>query len=345
MREGLLLILLLLSVLSLKGQKDFRPGYIINISGDTLVGEIDYRGELKMGLKCIFREKGNEIKEYSPSEILGYRFKNSKYYITKEIGEKQYFLEYLINGEVDVYYLRNEEGDHYYVEKKGKTLKELKYNKGYIRKEGKSYLYETTEHKEILKEYMADAPGTEDKIMRIKEPTHKDLIKLAEEYHDQVCKSEECTIYRKEKSGLRVNLEVLGGLLKVANNENYKRKNYVSRGFLAYFGLPRLNEKLYFKTGILTAKLENEEERNKNYVIVPIHIGYLGPKKNKLRPTFSLGILTPSYMGGLMLRVGSRINIGIVGWAEFTTNSVPLIPHELQTYSIMANVHIDLSGK
>ncbi|WP_157754658.1 hypothetical protein [Salinivirga cyanobacteriivorans] len=39
------------------------------------------------------------------------------------------FLEYLINGELDAYFYRDEYGDnHYYIEKDSLKLRELKYN-------------------------------------------------------------------------------------------------------------------------------------------------------------------------------------------------------------------------
>ena len=52
----LLLFGLLMIIEFLNAQTDFRPGYIIENSGDTIHGEIDYRGDILMGNVCRFKD-------------------------------------------------------------------------------------------------------------------------------------------------------------------------------------------------------------------------------------------------------------------------------------------------
>src|SRR5690606_41134359 len=88
-------------------QAEFRAGYIIAGPGDALYREIDYRGDLLMGSVCRFRNDHKEIQDYGAHDILAYRFIDSKFFISKDVDGKRMFLEYLLNGEVNVYYVRD----------------------------------------------------------------------------------------------------------------------------------------------------------------------------------------------------------------------------------------------
>ena len=75
MNYKLLIIFILLCLSNiLNAQNDFRAGYIITNSNDTVFGEIDYRGDILMGKLCKFKTNGN-IVDYLPSQISAYRFR------------------------------------------------------------------------------------------------------------------------------------------------------------------------------------------------------------------------------------------------------------------------------
>jgi len=83
---------------SAMGQSDFRPGYLITSQVDTLQGQIDLRSELEMGQSCKFREDDKGlVREYTPEEILAYRFVDNKYFISKKLDSVTVFLEYIAN--------------------------------------------------------------------------------------------------------------------------------------------------------------------------------------------------------------------------------------------------------
>ena len=112
-------------------QTDFRTGYIIDFKNDTLTGDIDYRGDILMGQVCVFKTQINgHITRYSPEDITGFRFKNDKFFVAKEIKGKKVFLEFLIKGKISIYYFRDSEGDHYFIEKIAGKLVELPYKEG-----------------------------------------------------------------------------------------------------------------------------------------------------------------------------------------------------------------------
>jgi len=83
-----LIISFLLLTLSLNGysQNDWRQGYIIENSDDTIYGLIDYRSPKSNSQYCYFRESEQvETIKYSPKQIKGYRYVYGKYYVSKSI--------------------------------------------------------------------------------------------------------------------------------------------------------------------------------------------------------------------------------------------------------------------
>ena len=79
--KGLLLLVFLSSTGLVRAQSNFKPGYIIKNPGDTIYGQIDYRGDLIMGRTCKFKSDDNTVVKYFPGDIIAYRFIDGKYYI------------------------------------------------------------------------------------------------------------------------------------------------------------------------------------------------------------------------------------------------------------------------
>jgi len=333
---------LLISIGILNAQTDFRPGYVINKNGDTIFGQIDYRGDLLMSSKCKFKDADNEIKEYFPNDIAAFRFIDSKYYVSKEINGKNFFLEYLIKGKVNMYYIRDDKGDHYYLDRDDMELAELPYEEGVKDVDNKKVYYKTKQHIGILNYYMKDAPGFQSRIQRLETPEHQSLIRLAEDYHNTVCEGEQCVIFEKKQPSLKVNLEVVAGVVNFENVEDLNDRYYFQSGVIAHFWMPRTNEKIYFKTGFLYSQLEDTDGRKYGYIKVPTHIGYLAPNTYRLRPSFSIGLLLPSYSGGFAIKINKRINFGVQSWVNFKFEKVPWIPSQLLNYSILGNIYIEL---
>jgi len=182
----LILFGLLLSTEILNAQSDFRSGYIIKTTGDTIFGKIDYRGDLFMSRLCKFKDIDNSITEYSPNDIEAFRFLDSKYYVSRTIDNNKSFMEYLIKGKVNIYYMRDDKGGHYYIDKEDVRLTEIPYEEGIKYVDNKQVFYESTKHIGFLKYYMQDAPELQTRIQSVKKPDHQNLIKLAEDYHNAV---------------------------------------------------------------------------------------------------------------------------------------------------------------
>ncbi len=64
-------------------QLDFRPGYTITNSNDTIKGVLLYK-DFNTSKICKFRKgMDDNTTDYSPSDIHAFRFDDGKYYISK----------------------------------------------------------------------------------------------------------------------------------------------------------------------------------------------------------------------------------------------------------------------
>jgi hypothetical protein len=334
---------ILISTGILNAQTDFRHGFIIKNNGDTIFGQIDYRGDLLMSSICKFKSADNRIIEYSPNDIRAYRFIDSKYYVSREVNLKRVFLEYLIKGQVNIYYMRDDKGDHYYIDREDVQLSKIPYEEGIKYVDGKQYSYKSKKHIGFLNLYMQDAPEFQSRIQTFKKPQHHNLIKLAEDYHNSVCEGEKCIIYGKKQPFIKVNIEALAGVVNFENVDDIIDKYYFQTGVVAHFWMPRTNEKIYFKTGFLYSQVEDSDGAKYGYLKIPTHIGYLAPKTYLIRPSVSIGLLSPSYSGGVSVRINKRISFGVQSWVNFfPDNNVFLIPNELFNYSFLGNLYIEL---
>lgn len=308
--------LLLLIVVSAKAQTDFRKSYVITNNSDTIYGFIDYRSELLNCNKCMFKiELEDESISYLPGEIKAYRFYDSKYYVSSFIDEleKDVFLEYLIDGIVDVYYYKEFYNSYYYVSKESSELYKLNNEIKEIEINGVKYAKESNEYIGILKYLFSDSKMYVDKVNNVR-IGHKSLINIANDYHQQICSDKECIVFEKKLSPVR--FEFSGLILSDFSNLEFTEQSYnygdfkygidvgysLGLGISAY--LPRLNERisvylqlLYcnnnFNSSVVTEdsyhKFYNYSEMTLKYINRTLGFKYTFPK-GKVRPEFILGI-------------------------------------------------------
>jgi hypothetical protein len=324
-------------------QTDFRSGFVVKKSGDTLYGEIDYRGDKVMKSECRFRPQGSGKETiFSPDELFSFRFKDSKYFVSRVWKEEKLFLEFLINAKVSIFYYRDKDGNHYLIEKEGIRMSEFPKEEEIVSRNGKQYFQKPTKHINILGYYMSDAPDLFKTIQNVQKPEHQPLIKIAKQYHTAICKDQACIIYEKKQPVIKINPEVTAGLIKFHNKESFNDlvdKQYIVGGVLANIWLPRSNEKLYFRTGFLYSSVVRKDGTKTLFYKVPLHLCYQFPTKSIIKPFASLGLLTPSYGAGLIFKINKHLNIGLQGWADFVPQEkVPLIPQNLFFSMTMANV-------
>ena len=315
-KELMIITFLLFTGSNIWAQRDYRKGYIITNEQDTIYGWIDYRGDVRNAKICSFRKtETGQATDYTPSDIAAYRYIDSKFYISKDIGSadepKQVFLEYLVNGMANLYYYRDEHTeDHYYIEKDDHFL-ELKIDekevevlvaRGVVFKETKkinSYIG-------LLKATFNvwDMNSEIDKAQL----EHKSLINIAKSYHQHVCTDgSECIVYEKKKPLIALRIGPVAGadlsILKLMEYDVEKYKFDPSTNFTAgvnlNFSMPRINEKFflqmqalytnyYFFDAYESSQKATDTHIRSNVLQIGFAIKYEYPK-GKWRPTLAAG--------------------------------------------------------
>jgi len=319
--KNTVIVLFVFISMCMNAQTFFKPGYVIKSVGDTLFGEVDYRGDNRMTKVCTYRHNSKDIvRHFSPDEILGYRFPDSKYYISKEVDGKKVFLEFLINGRVNVYYSKDNGGeDHYYIEKDSLGFAEIPYKEEYKVKDQQEYLSKSTRHIGLLNYYMQDANGLQQEILNLKKPGHHNLITLATDYHNAVCNGDKCIIYEKRLPPFKVGLEFTGGMLFIKDPilGNYK---FSQAGIIAHIWMPMISENLFLKTGVLleTGVLLKPAEYPDQVLSgtqIPIQVEYVYPH-GIIRPKFAVGTNLPF----MSLDMTPGVNIKLTKWLSLSAN-------------------------
>ena len=125
------------------------------------------------------------------------------------------FLEFLINGKVKIYYHRDQDGDHYYIDKEGIGLNEIPYKeeiKHSEERDNPNYLSKSIYHIGLLNIYMKDAPNFQSRVSSIGKPDRENLIKLTKDYQNIVCKNDACIIYEKKLPTIKLEVEIVSGI-------------------------------------------------------------------------------------------------------------------------------------
>ncbi|HLO90714.1 MAG TPA: hypothetical protein VK172_06055 [Lentimicrobium sp.] len=190
---------------------------------------------------------------------------------------------------------------------------------------------------------MNDAQGLEKEIQAIDKPEHKNLVKLAKDYHKKVCTLEECTVYEKSKLKVHAKIEGLSGIDYVLDEAAAIKVPYFINGAINNFWLPRVNEKLYLRTGIFYERIEQEKNMFTNSIRFPFQIEYIAPDSHRLRPNIAIGLLSPNYTAGIMVKINKKVSAGIETWANFYSyNSLFFVPYTIKSYYLLGAIYLDL---
>lgn len=320
------------------------------MAGDTVFGEIALLGDKSMNKECIYWYN-NKISKYYPNEIKSYGLIGSNRYVSKNINNTDVFLEYLIEGKINIYYLQNESGTHYYIEKESLGMEELTYKEELVKRpDGKEYLSRSTNHVHILNKYTADVPDMvkfQREIAKIRKPNHHDLIGIAKKYHEEVCPEEASTLF-KQKSKTRIDIELTGGFTKYGTsvfNEQPAGGTNLMGGVHLYLWLPKDGNNFYIKTGVLFSSQEEMERKNtsmlgdyeyiktgkkKVYYRIPLFLEYIFDKSDFIQPRIGIGLnfhqfnniaLGPS--AGINIKLSQKFRLSLNYELDWTTKSFP----------------------
>ena len=205
------------------GQKGYLPGYVIDNKSDTLRGVIKLQPDNQNSLFCEFIESHETLShKYTPEDIKEYRIDNRKFYISKVITldsvKRKVFLEYLVAGIVDLYYLKDAGRELYFIQKD--TLLTSLSNEGSlvtVKENGagagneSTYYKNSNQYKRVLQFLFQESPSTLKKINSTNFG-YKPLIKITKDYHNSVCHDKKCIDYTKS-TDRRIFIEPSAGII------------------------------------------------------------------------------------------------------------------------------------
>lgn len=290
-------------------QTDFRPGYYITWENDTIYGLVDYRGEIRNSRFCEYKkDKNSESERFAPEEIKAYKFLNDKYYISKVIDyndeKTPVFLEILVDGISNLYFMRTLENEMYFIEKLDGSIYKLKKDiSTSVSPNGRTVIKEYKRYVGLLKLAFADCPEIQP-LINSAVLSHQSLINLSEKYHDYMCDDEKCIVYEKKLPAVKFQISpIIGyGITTMNISDGFYSKFEYDSSSSPTFGvhlnttLPRTNDKISFEAEVVF-KSESfygiynqyyELYVNSNKIQPSVGIKYNFPK-GKIRPTIAAG--------------------------------------------------------
>ena len=306
-KRPFILFTFLIGITTCFAQSDFREGYIIDSSNDTIPGFINNRGSLKTLKKCRFKtQKDAEYKDYTPDEIQAFRIFEGGYYVSMEIekdGKKErLFIEKLVEGIIDVYYFSVVNEGYYLIQTEDGEMYELKNSQIEVTNDDGSFVKDKKEYVYVLRYLLQDSPKSVRKVDYLSFDSNS-MIDLAQDYHNEVCDDYECIVYTKEKLNPKLSFGFHVGYsiskVKVFDNEYTKNLNkdystssdIVYGGFLNYMD-PNISERFSLQLGLFLQNGHYSADSSSmkiGYMKVPFSIKYTYPKK-RVMPSVWLGI-------------------------------------------------------
>lgn len=286
--KKIVLLLCLLAVITVKAQTNPQPGYIITNENDTIRGTVNYLSDIRNMHGCHFRADGAEdFQIYKPGEIRGYRLMNNGiFYVTRTfmVGNKEetIFAEYLLQGGVSLYYVRDTHMQYYYwVDEDGKVAR-LAYD-------GKKVVDDNTYRRKRIMEVSQMLGKSADAQKRLWKTnfSSKDLVDLTREYDEAYCADAgECVQFvydAKTKFALKVRFRVEAGVdFNKVRNKHYTGENWIETscttpylGIGADFQIPRFSKNLSLET-MLTVNKKSGSENEIDYLqkVTAMHFEY-----------------------------------------------------------------------
>jgi hypothetical protein len=243
--------------------QDYRSGYVVTNNADTIHGLISYKGNKANSSQCKFKKnKKTKPVIYTPNDIRMYRFDNGKYFISKiaPLSYGKIFLEYLINGTVDIYYYRDKKGEHYLIDNGDNKLNELTSGDVIFIMNNQKYSRRDKSYQGLLKSAFTKSPSIQKRVDDLK-ISHKSLIQISKDYHNEVCSSEVCVVYQENvpKSIFTWGPVISFNHYAVKNNHgsfpdevyylkdtDIKPQTYFAYGFFIRQNIPMFNERLFY---------------------------------------------------------------------------------------------------
>ena len=276
MKQTFILFLSLLISIVAVAQNNFKQGYIITNTNDSIIGLIDFRIDETNSQFCSFKtDEKAPVQLFYPDDIAKYRFINEgKYYVSHSvtIGNNTYkvFLEYLISGMMNLYYHKNpvSKQEYYFFEDKtGEIIPVTKRPDQIVDMK----VVSDSRYIGVLNFLFNDYP-TLQKDINSSNFAKSSMINIAKKYHALTCTTgDECIDFENDykRKYVRFKLSVYGGL-KISNyyfNKNEELLIFKSTSSLfpviggqINISSPRLTNMLNFIVDISFSGIKGEKD-------------------------------------------------------------------------------------
>lgn len=245
--------LLLVVLPSLKAQTDFVEGYIVKITGDTLLGHLDQRLDFYNYQSCVFKEPGQKENEYFPQDLLAFGYKNGKHFVSQI--KEDFFVEAIITGKMSLF--RDSKG--FFVTKEDELI-DLVVEKKEVTIDNMPYMKDVSRWKNYLAYLAADCDLNLYVYLEEMDYSKNDLVNFVKRYNQ--CVLADVVEYNVSEPLFTMDygfaIDVSGSFLK--SNSDYNtyhvfNTNYSSInpgfGFLAEVYAPRLSKNFSFQSELL----------------------------------------------------------------------------------------------
>jgi len=333
---------LFVALMSIKAQSNFRPGYIITNEKDTISGLIDFRTHEMNAQVCKFKLSNmDEVKEYYPGDIYGYRFTDDgKYYVSKDIEiegkQEKVFLEYLIQGIISLYFYPGDESDYYFFQDESGILRPVtkRDREVWDDETGKWYIAEDNRYKSAISYIFKDSKSVSKAVYNTPFLQNR-LIDLTKRYHDEMCSTgEECIQfetkpdnYTQIKVSVYTGMQILTYKLNSQFLENTPKFNLIPEinsllpeiGAQLDFSTPRRNKFISLVIDVSLAKFTEKQEKISEPQYAKLEVdGVVVSGKLGVKYTYHQGLFRPLIEGGFSI---NRLYVS----TKYTYNDGPYV--------------------
>lgn len=141
-------------------------------------------------------------------------------------------------------------------------------------------------------------------------------------------------------------MEIVGGAINYLTSSEIVFSNSFQGGILGHLWMPRTNEKMYFRTGIIFSNPVTNYGRKSNFKI-PLQIEYIYPKGIFVpKIAFGFNLYQPfylyySFMGGFNFMVNKKVGLAVSYEVDFLNDDkMNMIPRYIYSQGFLAGLYI-----
>lgn len=206
------------------GQFNYKKGYVITNSNDTLHGKINDSGGYKNARVCLFKaSNAKKAVKYYPEDIKAFRMIDDKYYVSRKFQNsgkpKCIFIDVLVKGPVSLYKYWKNPNTGFYIEKKEGELIDLDNHQIQFRYKPETnaevalspvVALESKAYIDTLHSVFSDAEKVHSRLDNVGYD-EKSLSEITKAYLNEVCKKKDCIVYERDLNRYRPRFGLFAG--------------------------------------------------------------------------------------------------------------------------------------